>query len=73
MKALTMHIKIRYRPDDTEWTPWFAWHPVKVGPGEWLWLGQVKRKGSWQVDCVSGGEAWQWDYRMPALNTKAPK
>jgi len=26
-----------------DWTPWFAWHPVRTTDGKWRWLEMVER------------------------------
>ena len=26
-----------------EWHTWFAWYPVKLEDGDWVWLGRVER------------------------------
>lgn len=35
----------RFGPTETEWQPWFAWHPVTIGlfQGEVVWLEPVER------------------------------
>jgi hypothetical protein len=35
----------------SEWSPWFAWRPVRLLTWEWAWLRTVKRRpavsGAW--------------------------
>ena len=44
------------------WHKWFAWHPVKVGNREGIWLELVERKGTiWTSYGQYAG--WIWEYR----------
>lgn len=47
------------------WHPWFAWHPVRVGPHDCRWGELVWRKGEhhtgWDYDGVYSN--WTWEYR----------
>jgi hypothetical protein len=43
------------------WRPWFAWHPVMIENGQWVWLETVERKFKPMDMLVVGGSCW--DYR----------
>ena len=44
------------------WHVWFAWYPVKVGPGDCRWLEKVERRG--QLDYFyDGSPYWLYEYR----------
>ena len=45
-----------------EWQPWFAWHPVKIGP-QWVWWEWVERK--FYSGAMGDGI---FDYRLPVLS-----
>lgn len=30
-----------------DWHDWFAWHPVKLSNGTWIWLETIQRKMVW--------------------------
>ena len=38
-------VKNMENPTTTAWHKWFAWYPVYVGKGTWVWLQHVYRKG----------------------------
>ena len=40
-----------------EWHRWYAWHPVRVGPGDCRWLEYVERKIEFCWD------DYFWEYR----------
>lgn len=31
-------------PDPQPWTRWFAWHPVELETGRWVWLEVIERQ-----------------------------
>lgn len=40
----------RKKVEVTEWHRWFAWYPVEVQPGYWVWgeyVLRIRRSGSW--------------------------
>ena len=42
----THNLKRRLLGPGTEWSRWFAWHPVGVGYRRWAWLEYVERRAS---------------------------
>jgi hypothetical protein len=40
------------------WTPWFAWYPVRLLTWEWAWLRTVKRRPAMSGEWSYG----KWDY-----------
>lgn len=42
----------------SQWNPWFAWRPVRVGVDEFRWLEKVERRRI--MDWFGG----QWEYRV---------
>ena len=66
-----MRWKQRKQKTQTEWHPWFAWHPVMVGDG-WVWLETVQRRGHWEPNPHYGmmpyvsepEEYWEWEYKL---------
>ena len=54
----------------TDWSRWFAWHPVITLDRQWVWLEQVDRK--WNPDAGQSmgdlsGHSWnvgEWEYRI---------
>lgn len=32
------------RGQKMDWTRWFAWHPIQLETGQWVWLETVERK-----------------------------
>ncbi|GJE18773.1 hypothetical protein [Methylobacterium marchantiae] len=53
---------IKWSQRVAHWRVWFAWYPVKLADGSWLWLDYVQRK-----DRFDGGykaSRWCfWSYR----------
>lgn len=45
------------------WHPWFAWHPVRIGPTDVRWLETVERRGQWEWQGMRLGYVWVWNYR----------
>ena len=53
------------------WHRWFAWHPVRVGMGDWRWLEVVDRCGERRLIANGDGQPewfWDWEYREPTKN-----
>lgn len=52
------------------WRPWYAWHPVKLRDGSWVWFGWVDRIRGWRAYDVCDGyglehcERGIWEYRL---------
>jgi hypothetical protein len=44
------------------WHTWFAWFPVRVGPGDCRWLEKVERRGNIDYDSM-GLSYWRYEYR----------
>lgn len=42
-----------------EWRRWFAWHPVEIKDGHFIWLEYVERRGETDMESI------QWWYREP--------
>ena len=43
-----------------DWHPWFAWHPVRVGPHDCRWLETIERR-LWGFTVE---DSWYiWEYR----------
>jgi len=34
---------MRWKSKANKWHDWFAWHPVLIWGGEWVWLEKVRR------------------------------
>jgi len=47
------------------WRPWYAWRPVKVATGEWVWLRRIERYGS-HYGHWDKGPQWAWESRYRA-------
>ncbi len=45
----------------SDWSPWFAWHPVGLGDGGFFWLETVERRAEWTSSWHEGW--WTWHYR----------
>lgn len=52
------------------WTPWFAWHPVRLGERhckrQWVWLRRVERR--WVFNIML---CW-CEYRLPGEPGECP-
>lgn len=46
-----------------QWTPWFAWFPVEVAQGVWVWLEVVERR--WWPDAIFGVGCWHYQEVTP--------
>jgi len=47
MKWRTREImRLEYARKYRHWTPWFAWHPVVVKNGGWVWLEMIERRAA---------------------------
>ena len=42
------------------WHRWFAWRPVRVNDGRWVWRETVARK---RVDGINGMKWWAYEAR----------
>ena len=61
-------IKKRQPVDKTDWHPWFAWFPVKIGSERYAWLEIVQRRGTWiekGYDPNGPDGCWKFEY-IPA-------
>ncbi len=38
-----MKVQFTSRYHDDEWRSWFAWRPVRLDSGMWVWLERVER------------------------------
>lgn len=45
----------------SDWHPWFAWHPVRLGSHDCRWLETVMRKGT--IYGCPGDYYWVWKYK----------
>lgn len=45
-----------------DWHDWFAWRPVRLRMGEWVWLETVQRKGEWHD--WDEDSRWLFEYRQ---------
>jgi hypothetical protein len=65
----------------SDWHPWFAWHPVRVRPGDGsvgplVWLETVHRRRDLLEGYNGTHSAWWyrlWDQPAPALSAKGQK
>ena len=50
--------------DDGEWNRWWAWRPVKLWSGEWVWLTPVLRVKMPMLYAHPRGIStrWKWVY-----------
>lgn len=58
----------RYWPQDgtdAKWTPWFAWYPVKIEEGEWVWLTSVECRQS--PDGPPPDDVTRMQFRLPTI------
>lgn len=44
------------------WHRWFAWFPVRIGPGDCRWLETIHRKGTYHASY--GGDFWTYEYAV---------
>lgn len=45
-----------------QWHEWFAWYPVRVGPGDCRWLEVVRRKGTYRWGRLYSYDHWKYKY-----------
>lgn len=50
------------------WSPWFAWHPIKLTETEtWVWLENIERKFVRKYSCMfmydTGSKHWSYRYK----------
>lgn len=43
------------------WNPWFAWHPVRIGPRKCVWLEKIERR--YKTYGLSFSSMWAVEYR----------
>lgn len=43
-----------------EWHTWFAWHPVKIAPGDCRWLETILRRRTLPENYL---DDYDWEYR----------
>jgi hypothetical protein len=43
-QIMRFNIAPRVKVDPGQWHAWFAWYPVEVSAGKWIWLENVVRK-----------------------------
>ncbi len=41
--------KIPKPPADKGWRKWFAWYPVRLQPGLWVWLETLERRYTYDL------------------------
>lgn len=46
----------------SEWHTWFAWHPVSVDEGVYVWLKRIERLGRFSRFSNLDYD-WHWTYR----------
>lgn len=48
-----------------DWSPWFAWYPVRLLTLEWAWLRTVHRRpamgGQWRHGGYDYANLWKWE------------
>lgn len=47
---------------ESRWEDWFAWRPVKLNTGEWVWWKGIQRI-SWETGHDSWAEHAYYEYR----------
>lgn len=54
--------KPRFGAPITDWTTWFAWHPIKTWDQRWRFLCRVKRRLILKYQSLDGGADFWWQY-----------
>jgi hypothetical protein len=44
---------MKWGVSQNEWRPWFAWCPVRLMNGQWIWLKTVERTSYWNKEVES--------------------
>lgn len=44
------------------WESWFAWRPVRLKNGRWVWLERIKVRYSFVESPFRARGIWIWDY-----------
>ena len=50
--------------DVSDWSPWFAWHPVHSYDGHRLWLRMIDRRCISIYSYIDGSFRNEWQYRL---------
>lgn len=50
----------------SQWHPFFALLPRRIGQDRCVWLEWIQRKGSWSDGWYYGGQ-WSWTYRLSRI------
>ena len=50
----------------SQWHPFFALWPRRIGPERCVWLEWIQRKGTWCEGWYYGGQ-WEFKYRLARL------